>query len=59
MFSGYKQSQSFTSDVLTAIEKHLGRNLFDELDDFDEGDLHLLVPVSSSTPGEIYRAKCV
>ncbi|KAL7541379.1 hypothetical protein ACHAXR_010858, partial [Thalassiosira sp. AJA248-18] len=48
MFSGYKQSQSFTYDVLTAVENFVkekeGRdNIFDDLEAFDEGDLHRLV----------------
>jgi len=45
MFSGYKQSQSFTNKVLSAVEKFVAENeeAKEQLDQWDEGDLHRLV----------------
>ena len=48
MFSGYKQSQSFTYDVFLAVERFVkeseGRDhLFEQLETWDEGDVHRLV----------------
>jgi len=45
MFSGYKQSQSFTNNVLSAVEKFVAENkgAKEQLDQWDEGDLHRLV----------------
>jgi len=48
MFSGYKQSQAFTHDVFSAVEKYVrekeGRcDVFNNLEEWDEGDLHRLV----------------
>ena len=48
MFSGYKQSQSFTWNVLLAVERYLykseGRDhALDHLDMWDEGDIYRLV----------------
>lgn len=45
MFSGYKQSQSFTNNVLSAVEKFVAENeeTKEQLDQWDEGDLHRLV----------------
>ncbi len=48
MFSGYKQRQSFTQDVIAAVEHCVSENegrerIFDSLDMWDEGDLHRLV----------------
>lgn len=48
MFSGYKQSQSFTNDVFVAVEHFVKDNegrddIFDHLETWDEGDLHRLV----------------
>ena len=47
MFSGYKQSQSFTCDVFLAVERFVrekeGRDLFEQLQTWDEGDIHRLV----------------
>jgi len=48
MFSGYKQSQSFVLDVFAAMEKFMLKTqsrdrIFDNLDSWDEGDLHTLV----------------
>jgi hypothetical protein len=48
MFSGYKQNQSFTFDVFTAVEEFVKVNdgrerIFDHLETWDEGDLHRLV----------------
>lgn len=48
MFSGYKQSRSFVLDVFAAVEKYVkdkeGRDhMFDDLQTWDEGDLHRLV----------------
>mmetsp|Transcript_26975 Transcript_26975/g.56947 ORF Transcript_26975/g.56947 Transcript_26975/m.56947 type:complete len:1064 (-) Transcript_26975:58-3249(-) len=48
MFSGYKQSQAFTYDVFSAVEKFVtekeGReHMFEQLENWDEGDLHRLV----------------
>mmetsp|Transcript_63 Transcript_63/g.145 ORF Transcript_63/g.145 Transcript_63/m.145 type:complete len:1037 (+) Transcript_63:258-3368(+) len=48
MFSGYKQRQSFTHDVFVAVERFIRENegrdcVFDQLETWDEGDLHRLV----------------
>jgi hypothetical protein len=48
MFSGYKQSQSFTWNVLLAVERYLykseGRDhALDHLDTWDEGDIYRVV----------------
>ena len=48
MFSGYKQSASFTYDVVSAVEKFVKENegrehVFDQLETWDEADLHRLV----------------
>ena len=46
MFSGYKQCQAFTYDVLAAVEHFVKENegwdLFDDLGEWDEGELHRL-----------------
>ena len=46
MFSGYKQSQAFTQDVLAVVEKYVrdkeGRDIFASFDTWDEADLHRL-----------------
>jgi hypothetical protein len=48
MFSGYKQSQSFVLDVFEAVETFVKKKegkecIFDNLELWDEGDLHRLV----------------
>lgn len=48
MFSGYKQSQSFTYDVFKAVENFVKENeerddIFEKLDTWEEGDLYRLV----------------
>jgi ribosome-binding ATPase YchF (GTP1/OBG family) len=47
MFSGYKQSRSFTYDVFIAVESFVkdseGRDIFEDLAMWDEGDLYRLV----------------
>ena len=47
MFSGYKQSQRFVMNIFSAVETYVkekeGRDLFDNLEVWDEGDLHRLV----------------
>ena len=47
MFSGYKQREAFTYDVLLSVERFVkekeGReHIFDDLGAVDEGDLHRL-----------------
>ena len=48
MFSGYRQSESFTYDVFKAVgsfvkENEDGDDIFEKLDTWDEGDLYRLV----------------